>query len=295
MRAAAVQLTSTADFDHNLEQADTLTRAAARDGAQLVVLPEKWSALGRGAVQVAGAQPLDGPAISWARAAARELGIDLVAGSLTERVEGEERLRNTSVHIGPTGQIMASIGGTLTPEIARDIGLVVGIFEAGPQNAMFPALNTSGYTPTAPIATPGPVMHQGVLIEWTDTNPANNTFEGTARGDTILGGFESSSGFSTSTTNYYTAFIGEWLDGAAARAVPAGARHRLGRHRHRPALPADQGAAVAAGGGVSPVRARHLKGVPYEQPPYKKKPGAEGQRRGRSRETRATSSEGPCP
>jgi subtilisin family serine protease len=41
-------------------------------------------------------------------------------------------------------------------------------------------------------------------------------YNGTARGDTILGGFESSSGFSTSTTNYYTAFIGEWLDGAAA-------------------------------------------------------------------------------
>ena len=108
MRAAAVQLTSTADFDGNLEQADTLTRAAARDGAQLVVLPEKWSALGRGAVQVAGAQPLDGPAISWARAAARELGIDLVAGSFSERVAGEERLRNTSVHVGPDGEVRAT-------------------------------------------------------------------------------------------------------------------------------------------------------------------------------------------
>jgi Glucose / Sorbosone dehydrogenase len=52
---------------------------------------------------------------------------------------------------------------------------------AGPQNTMFAGLNTSGYTTTAPITTPGPVMHQGVLIEWTDTNPANNTFEGTAR------------------------------------------------------------------------------------------------------------------
>ena len=51
----------------------------------------------------------------------------------------------------------------------------------GPQNTMFPGLNTAGYTMTAPITTPGPVMHQGVLIEWTDTNPSNNTFEGTAR------------------------------------------------------------------------------------------------------------------
>ena len=50
-----------------------------------------------------------------------------------------------------------------------------------PQNTMFPNLKTSDYTTTAPITTPGPVMHQGVLIEWTDTDPSNNTFEGTAR------------------------------------------------------------------------------------------------------------------
>ncbi len=50
-----------------------------------------------------------------------------------------------------------------------------------PQNTMFPRLNTTGYTTTQPITTPGPVMHQGILIEWTDTDPSNNTFEGTAR------------------------------------------------------------------------------------------------------------------
>lgn len=41
-------------------------------------------------------------------------------------------------------------------------------------------------------------------------------YNGTARGDTIIDDFESSSGFSTSTTNYFTAFIGEWLDGGTA-------------------------------------------------------------------------------
>ncbi|MBW3652817.1 MAG: carbon-nitrogen hydrolase family protein [Actinobacteria bacterium] len=108
MRVAAVQLTSTADFDANLERADRLTRAAAGDGAQLVVLPEKWSALGRGEALVAGAQPIDGPAITWARDAARELGIELVAGSFTERVAGAERLRNTCVHVGPDGELRAT-------------------------------------------------------------------------------------------------------------------------------------------------------------------------------------------
>ena len=108
MRVAAVQLTSTADFEENLERADRLTRAAAADGAQLVVLPEKWSALGRGEALVAGAQPIDGPAIAWACDAARELGIELVAGSFTERVAGAERLRNTSVHVGPDGELRAT-------------------------------------------------------------------------------------------------------------------------------------------------------------------------------------------
>jgi len=108
MRAAAVQLTSTADFDANLERADRLTRAAAADGARLVVLPEKWSAIARGAAQIAGAQAIDGPAVTWARATARELGIDLVAGSFSERIAGGERLRNTSVHVGPDGELHAT-------------------------------------------------------------------------------------------------------------------------------------------------------------------------------------------
>ncbi len=108
MRVAAVQLTSTPDLDRNLERADRFTRAAAADGAQLVVLPEKWSVLGRGDDLRAGAQPLDGPAVGWARATARELGIELVAGSVSERSDGEELLRNTSLHIGPDGEIQAA-------------------------------------------------------------------------------------------------------------------------------------------------------------------------------------------
>jgi deaminated glutathione amidase len=107
LRAAAVQLTATPDKARNLQTADRLVRRAAADGARLVVLPEKWSVLGRGADLRAGAEPLDGPAVTWARDAARELGIDLVAGSVSERVEGEEKLRNTSLHIGPDGKIKA--------------------------------------------------------------------------------------------------------------------------------------------------------------------------------------------
>ncbi|NUT56489.1 MAG: carbon-nitrogen hydrolase family protein [Thermoleophilia bacterium] len=104
MRAAAVQLTSTPDRDRNLETADRLTREAAAAGAELVVLPEKWSVLGAPEDMVAGAEPFDGPALRWAGATARDLGIDLVAGSIAERVPGAGRGSNTSVHFGPDGE-----------------------------------------------------------------------------------------------------------------------------------------------------------------------------------------------
>ena len=50
-----------------------------------------------------------------------------------------------------------------------------------PDNANFPGLRTAGYTATAPVTVPGSVLYEGVLIEWTDTNIANATFEGSAR------------------------------------------------------------------------------------------------------------------
>jgi predicted amidohydrolase len=107
MRAAAVQLNATEDTDRNLERADRLVRDAASRGAELVVLPEKWTVLGTREHMAAGAQTLDGEAISWARSTAAQLGIDLVAGSLFEHVEDAEKGFNTSVHVGPDGEIQS--------------------------------------------------------------------------------------------------------------------------------------------------------------------------------------------
>jgi predicted amidohydrolase len=143
VRVAAVQLNSTADRAANLAGADRLTRGAAADGAKLIVLPEKWSAIGSEQDLRAGAEELggawgaargttargqgdagddrgglagtgddrgglaDGPVIAWARALARELEIDLVAGSIAERVPGREKLANTSVHVDPRGEVKA--------------------------------------------------------------------------------------------------------------------------------------------------------------------------------------------
>jgi deaminated glutathione amidase len=107
VKVAAVQLNSGADVAANLAAADRLTRAAAADGAKLVVLPEKWTAIGSEDDLRATAQALDGAALAWARTTARELGIDLVAGSILERVPGQAKLANTSVHVDAQGELRA--------------------------------------------------------------------------------------------------------------------------------------------------------------------------------------------
>jgi predicted amidohydrolase len=108
LRAAAVQLNATGDVAANLRAADEHVRAAAADGATLIVLPEKWPVLGTPDQLRAGAQTLEGEIVGWARSIARELGVDLVAGSFSERVEGQDKLSNTSLHVGPDGEVKAA-------------------------------------------------------------------------------------------------------------------------------------------------------------------------------------------
>jgi predicted amidohydrolase len=108
IRVACVQMTSRADKAANLETAERLVAQAAATGADVVVLPEKWNAIGDAAVYHATAEPLEGGesivAMSgWARAH----GITLVGGSIAERREGREKLSNTSVVFDAEGQIVA--------------------------------------------------------------------------------------------------------------------------------------------------------------------------------------------
>ena len=55
---------------------------------------------------------------------------------------------------------------------------------AAPKSGVVPGLDLTGYTTTPAIPTPtvdGRIDRDVVLVEWTDRNPANSTFEGTAR------------------------------------------------------------------------------------------------------------------
>jgi predicted amidohydrolase len=105
--AGAVQLNSNENKDRNLEVAGSLVRGAAKAGAELIVLPEKFNVLGTAEQMRAGAEALEGETLSWASSLGRELGVWLVAGSIVERLEGEEKLRNTSVLLSPSGEVDA--------------------------------------------------------------------------------------------------------------------------------------------------------------------------------------------
>lgn len=107
MRVAAVQLNSNGDKQRNLAAAERLVRESAAGGAEFAALPEKWNLLAGGEELVAGAEPLDGPSLTAARGWARELGIHLLAGSISERGGEGEKASNTSVLIGPDGEDIA--------------------------------------------------------------------------------------------------------------------------------------------------------------------------------------------
>lgn len=106
MRCAAIQLNAGPDVGANLRAGVAAVREAAGAGAKLIVLPEKWVAYGDPALQVEAARPLEG----WAEelgALAAELGVDLVAGSVSEQQTGgaDVRQRNLALHLAPTGAV----------------------------------------------------------------------------------------------------------------------------------------------------------------------------------------------
>ncbi len=108
MWSAAIQLNSTPDLEANLARAQALIEEAASRGARLVALPEHFACLGSPADTYAAAQPLDGPLVTRFRELAAKLGVFLLLGSFPERTPEKARPYNTSLLLGPRGQILAS-------------------------------------------------------------------------------------------------------------------------------------------------------------------------------------------
>jgi predicted amidohydrolase len=112
---AAVQMTSTADVEANLERCRDLVREAAAAGALLIGLPENFAYLGpdqdhRAALAeelpAPGAAVPSGPILTAMRNLARTAGAWLLLGGFPERAQGN-RIRNSAVLLDPEGEVKA--------------------------------------------------------------------------------------------------------------------------------------------------------------------------------------------
>src|SRR5690349_21590269 len=101
LRVGAVQLRSTHDLAANLARCGELTAEAAADGAQLVVLPDCFSFLGRSErdkLEIAETLDGTGPVLGALRELATRHGVWIVGGGTPERVrEDAKRTYNTAV------------------------------------------------------------------------------------------------------------------------------------------------------------------------------------------------------
>ena len=108
IRVACVQLTSRADKAANLEKTERLVAEAAAGGADVVLLPEKWNAIGGVETLHEAAETIEtGKSVEAMRGWASRHGITLVGGSITERREDREKLSNTSLVFDPDGELVA--------------------------------------------------------------------------------------------------------------------------------------------------------------------------------------------
>ncbi len=108
LRVACVQLNAVSEKADNIERAEQLVAEAAATGADVVLLPEKWTGIGPPELIRTVAESLDdGEATLAMRGWAKTHGITLHGGSLVERREGREKLSNTTVVIDPEGEVAA--------------------------------------------------------------------------------------------------------------------------------------------------------------------------------------------
>ncbi|RJP56152.1 MAG: carbon-nitrogen hydrolase family protein [Candidatus Auribacter fodinae] len=103
--AAAIQINSGQDIQHNLDKAISYIHEAAQSGASLVALPEYVLYIGPDkSISFSD----ESPEIAALCNAARRHAIFLLAGTIQKKIQGRTKCYNTSLLINPEGKITAS-------------------------------------------------------------------------------------------------------------------------------------------------------------------------------------------
>ena len=109
MKIAALQTVSTPDVDRNLDAAARLIAEAAREGAELVALPEYFCLMGQrddDKLHVA-ETPGEGPIQAFLAAQAKQHGLWLIGGTLPMRTVDPAHARNSCCVYAPDGTLAA--------------------------------------------------------------------------------------------------------------------------------------------------------------------------------------------
>ena len=109
MRVAAIQTIAGGDVAENLAQAELLVRAAAAQGAELIVLPEYFGILGAHATDKLAAKERDGAGVQqdFLARMAREFSVTVVGGSVPIASDDPGRVRSACLVYGPDGTRVA--------------------------------------------------------------------------------------------------------------------------------------------------------------------------------------------
>src|SRR3546814_10205224 len=108
-RVAAIQMISTPQADENMATASRLIRQAAQQGAELVLLPEYWPAMGmQESDKIALAEQNDGGVIQdFMAQTAQQNNIFLIGGTLPMVAKEADKVLNTMMVYNPQGQRVA--------------------------------------------------------------------------------------------------------------------------------------------------------------------------------------------
>lgn len=128
-RVSAIQLKAGSDKASNQATAARLAEEAARDGAQMLVLPEVFGWRGRRSDEVAASESVPGPLADFVAGLARRLGVYIVAGSILELADSDavstgartpRKCYNTSLLFAANGELMARYRKIHLFEVAID-------------------------------------------------------------------------------------------------------------------------------------------------------------------------------
>ena len=108
LNVAAVQLSSGSDVAPNVDEAERLVNVAADRGAQYVQLPEYFNFLGPFSGFEGAAESIPGATTNRMARLAASRAVTLHLGSLLETSPVKGKFYNTSVLIGPSGDILAT-------------------------------------------------------------------------------------------------------------------------------------------------------------------------------------------